>query len=79
MRIFSDQAPRALFQHLPGPAFADAGDARIRLHRNHQIALVEQRIRVRRSVDAYPRDFHFRNGRPNSRQADEAGGRRHCQ
>ena len=39
---------RALLQHVLRPAFADTRDACVGLHRDHHVALVEQRVGIGR-------------------------------
>ncbi len=59
MRILADQPPGALFQRVLGPAFTNAHNAGVGLHRHHHVALIEQRVEIGRRVDAYPGDLHF--------------------
>jgi hypothetical protein len=51
-----------LLQHFLGAAFADACDAGVGLDRHHQIALIEQRIRLGRRVHAHAGDLGFGDG-----------------
>ena len=62
LRIAADQSPGGLGQHLLRSAFADSGDAGIGLDRHHHIALIEQRVRVRRKIRSHARDLHLWKG-----------------
>jgi hypothetical protein len=57
--IPSDQAAGALVQHVLRTALANTSNARIRLDGNYHVALIEQRIRVRRRVGADPGYLHL--------------------
>ncbi len=75
MRIASDQAAGALLQHLLGAAFADSRDAGVGLYGHHQVALVVERVRVRRRIDAHAGDLHLRHRRLTAGNSDDARGR----
>ena len=62
LRIAADQAAGGGGEQVLGAAFADAGDAGIRLHGDDDVALVEQRGRIVRVICADPRDLHSRQG-----------------
>src|SRR4051794_23832089 len=63
MRIPSDQTPRTLLEQVFRSSLTNSGDSRISFNRNDVIALVEERVGIRRQVDPHPRDFHFRRSR----------------
>ena len=73
-RILPNQRPGALRQRVRRTAFANAGDPRVGLHRHHHVALVEQRIVVRRLVHPHPRDLHLWQGGFGELAARESGG-----
>ena len=72
-RVLADQRPGALFQRVLGAAFADARDADVGLHRDDHVALVEQRVQVRRFVDANPRDLRLGKRGLQARRTNQSG------
>src|SRR5690349_23616768 len=62
-RILADEAAGALLQGVLRTAFADAGDPRVGLDRHDHVALVEERVEVRRLVDPDARNLRARQGR----------------
>ena len=75
LRVLADQAAGALFEHLLGAAFADAGDAGVGLDGHHQVALIEERIRLGRRVDAHPVILVLGDCGKRARRIDGGGGR----
>ena len=74
LRVLADQPAGARLQQVLGPAFADSGDAGVGLDRHHHVALVEERIGVRRLIDADPRDLHFGDRGARGPRGGRAGG-----
>ena len=75
LRIASDQPSGALLQRVLGTAFTDSGDAGIGLHQDHQVALVEEWIRIGRRENANFGDLHLWHGRASVRQRADGGSR----
>ena len=79
LRIAADQPAGALLQHVLRSAFADARDSGVGFDGDHHIALIEQRIGIRRQVGAHPRDLHFRKSAESGQRADSSRDRDGCQ
>jgi len=79
-RVLPDERAGALLERISGAAFPDAGDADVGFDRHHHVALVEERIEMRRPVDPDTRDL--RSGKGGRRIAGTAqpdgGSGRNC-
>ena len=62
LRVAADETASGLGERVLGAAFADAGDASVGLHCDHHVALVEERVWIRRQICANPRDLHSWQG-----------------
>ena len=71
-RVLADQRAGALLERVLGAALADAGDADVGLDRHDHVALVEERVEVRRPVDPHARDLGLREIRPGLERGGEA-------
>src|SRR6185503_10574377 len=65
--VLADDQPRDLLDGVARAALADAGQALVGLHGDDRVALVEDRPRLRRLVDADPRDLQTGGRRRRSR------------
>ena len=75
-RVLADERAGALLEGVLRAALADAGDADVGLDGHDHVALVEERIEVRRPVDADAGDFGFRERRQRAERAKNPDRRR---
>src|SRR5215813_8424854 len=74
-RILSNQGPGTLLERLPRTAFTDSCDPDVGLDRYHHVALIEERIEVRRSIDSHARDLCLRQIGRCARRTKQTDGR----
>ena len=75
-RVLADHAAGALHQQVGSAAFADAGDAGVGLDGDNHIALIEERVGIRRRPHADAGHLHLGDGGDGRRGNGGGGGRR---